>query len=834
MPFKTILKILLPGCLFLVAGILCLIIFLPGIATHWVRSAIDPLPGNLPLDFTISHVGVNWTRISDISLGEDVQLDTMRFDYHMDKKNIVTVDRCIISGLSLHVYLDEKNNVRCCGFSIPQEKDAPSSAPAFDRTALESYIRYLPAQVVLKNSTIVIDNGKDRFDIPVAAEGRLDRETLLGNVKLSIFPMNQKILLGATGHILDGPVEMKMSGDHIYPELLFAMMPGGGQGLGTCYGPVNFAIETKDFSTFHVELNDLDLAPDPHFKFNFPKVDGTLTADNAVLLLKANGPVQIRSPGMDLGLFDFQISSRITSETMDQFSLTVQNKPTNAWLIKPEIMALPLSAADSFQKIKLFAPRFKLRVSGDLDHQTGTLAFSGKSLESSGSGKAKLDAAGLDLNIQFNGNLKGHETLAYGKLNARIDKLAFKQNNSGVRAKGVYVELPGTYPFKGTKGFGRVGASQIIVQDKVRAAVSAKVAQASDFAVDIAGTVTSTQVPGLVVDFSTRAGLEASMAPFAKGKMHTNQFSISQDTVIPFVPAISGIYDFKFDISAQSDFSYAHQAIKSSADIQVSNGTINFVESGFTVSGISTDMHFNDLMVPETLPGQYLSIDRFDAGRFNCNNARIRFSLEDGRFINVENLKFNWCNGIVSTEAFRLPSDDGIIDITLYCDRLGMEDLFYQLDAFDAEGDGTLSGRIPVVVKNTKIGFDDGFLFSTPGQGGRIFIRNLDKMLVGIPKNTREYAQLDLAGEALKNFEYKWVTLKLNSHGETLAVNMQLDGKPLSSLPFEYNRNLNSFIRIGAKSPGSNFQGIKLNVNLNLPFNQVIQFGNNLKRIINP
>ena len=153
----------------------------------------------------------------------------------------------------------------------------------------------------------------------MAAEGRLDRETLLGNVKLSIFPMNQKILLGATGHILDGPVEMKMSGDHIYPELLFAMMPGGGQGLGTCYGPVNFAIETKDFSTFHVELNDLDLAPDPHFKFNFPKVHGTLTADNAVLLLKANGPVQIRSPGMDLGLFDFQISSRITSEPSINF-----------------------------------------------------------------------------------------------------------------------------------------------------------------------------------------------------------------------------------------------------------------------------------------------------------------------------------------------------------------------------------------------------------------------------------------------------------------------------------------------------------------------------------
>jgi hypothetical protein len=799
-----------------------------------IHSAIGPLPGNLPFDFTVSHLGHTYAQISDISFGEDVRLDTVRFNYHMDKKNIVSIEACVISGLNLCFHLDEKKNVRFCGFSIPQKKDVAQSGPVFDISAFESYIGYLPTHVVLKNSTIVIEHGNDRFDIPLAADIQLDREALLGDVKLSISPMNQKILLGGTGNFLHGPVEMKLSGEHIHPELLFAMIPGGGLGLGSYCGPVNFAIETKDFSTFHFELNDLALEPDPHVKINFPKVCGMLTADKTALLLKADGPVQIRSPGMDLGVFSFQISSRITSETIDRFSLTVQNKLTRSWGITPELTALPLSTVDFTKKIQIFDPRFKLLISGDLDHQTGTLEFSGKGLKSFGHDKAKLNIDGVHVKTQFDGNVKDSDALTHIKLDGLIDKLAFQQNNLGIRAKGVHVELPVTYPFKNTKKSGRAGAKQIIVHDKVRAAVTANVAQVSDFAVDIAGSVTSTQVPGLAIDFSSRAGLDSDLSPFAKGQIHTNQFSITQDTMIPFITGISGIYDFKFDISVQSDFSYANQTINSSADIQVSNGTIKFVESGFSVSGISTDMHFNNLMVPETLPGQYLNIDRFDAGRFNCKNARIRFSLEDGTFINIENLKFNWCNGIVSTEAFRLPSDDDITEITLYCDRLGMEDLFYQLGAFDAEGGGTLSGRIPVVVKNTNIGFDDGFLFSTPGQGGRIFIRNLDKMLVGIPQNTREYAQLDLAGEALKNFEYNWVALKLNSHGDTLAVNMQLDGKPVSSLPFEYNRNLNSFIRVHAQSPGSNFQGIKLDVNLTLPFNQVIQFGNNLKRIINP
>ena len=834
MPFKTALKILLPVCLFVVAGILCLIIFLPGISTHMIRSAVGPLPGKLPFDFTVSYVGLNSVRISDVFIGEDVRLDTVRFDYRMDKKNIVRVDTCIISGLNLHFHLDAQNSVRFCGFSFPQEKEAASSVPAFDISAFESYVKYLPAHLVLKNSTIVIEREKQRLDIPVTAEIQLDRETCLGHVQLSIFPMNQKILLGASGNFLHGPVEMKISGDHIHPDLLFAMIPGGRK-LGMCCGPVNFAIETEDFSNFHFELSELEVAPDPHLRVSFPKISGTLLADKTGLSLKADGPVQIRSPGVDLGLFDFQLSSQMTSDIIDQFSFTVQNQLTKTWNITPKLTVLPLSPMDFIEEIQILDPRFKLLVSGDLNHQTGTLEVSGKSLKSSGNDKARLDVAGLQVTTQFDSNVKEPDALTHIKLDALIDTIAFKQNNSAIRAKGLHVSLPVTYPFKNKKESGRAGAKQIIVNDKIRAAVSAEISQASDFAVGMTGKVTSAQIPGMTVDFSTRAGLDSAMSPFANGKMHTNTFLITQDTVIPFVPAISGIYDFKFDMSVQSDFSYTNQTINSSADIRVANGTIKFVESGFSASGISTNMHFNDLMVPETLPGRYLNIDRFDAGRFNCNNAKIRFSLEDGRFINVENLKFNWCDGIVSTEAFRLPSDDDIIDITLYCDRLNMKDLFYQLGAFDAEGGGgTLSGRIPVVVQNTKIGFDDGFLFSTPGQTGRIYIRNLDKMLLGIPKHTREYAQLDLAGEALKNFEYNWVTLKLNSHGDTLAVNMQLDGKPLSNLPFEYNRNLNSFIRVDAQSPGSNFQGIKLDVNLTLPFNQVIEFGNNLKRIINP
>ena len=96
-----------------------------------------------------------------------------------------------------------------------------------------------------------------------------------------------------------------------------------------------------------------------------------------------------------------------------------------------------------------------------------------------------------------------------------------------------------------------------------------------------------------------------------------------------------------------------------------------------------------------------------------------------------------------------------------------------------------------------------------------------------------QFAQLDLAQEALKDFDYKWTKLVFNTFEDTLFVNMELDGKPSKLLPFEYQKDLGGFVRVDASSPGSHFQGIKLDVNLKLPFNDVMKFGNKLQSVFN-
>ena len=92
--------------------------------------------------------------------------------------------------------------------------------------------------------------------------------------------------------------------------------------------------------------------------------------------------------------------------------------------------------------------------------------------------------------------------------------------------------------------------------------------------------------------------------------------------------------------------------------------------------------------------------------------------------------------------------------LILYCDRLNLPKILEQLGAVNAEGIGTVNGRLPIRVTNGKIRFSDGFLFSTPGEGGNIHVTGTEMLTAGIPRNTPQYVQIELAREALKDYDY--------------------------------------------------------------------------------
>ena len=90
---------------------------------------------------------------------------------------------------------------------------------------------------------------------------------------------------------------------------------------------------------------------------------------------------------------------------------------------------------------------------------------------------------------------------------------------------------------------------------------------------------------------------------------------------------------------------------------------------------------------------------------------------------------------------------------------------------------------------------------------------------------------MDFAAEALKNFQYNWVKLLLNSEGEDLIMQMQMDGKPLQSLPFSYDSQTGLLQRLDDKTQGIS-QPIRLDVNFRLPLNRFIGYSGKFQDIM--
>ena len=392
-------------------------------------------------------------------------------------------------------------------------------------------------------------------------------------------------------------------------------------------------------------------------------------------------------------------------------------------------------------------------------------------------------------------------------------------------------EIPIHFPNFKEDQAGKFSVSSVSYSDHYTFSASGDILQTGTRKFRMNGRVLSKSLPAVKTKVTAGLDLEKDLKAFVN--FETNQFKLNFADIQKLTPEKQKPFELGLSAFAKGSMDYADRRFKTRMQVNITDGGIRLPELDLTFKGINARVDLNDLLVPETVPGQILTIQSIDVKKIRITEAKIQFSLEDATSLLIENIRFKWCNGIISTESIRFPQEKNEYHLTLFCDRLELTELLKQVGAFHAEGDGTLNGRIPLVYSDGRISFNNGFLFSTPGSRGKVVIENTDKIIAGIPMDSPEFSQLDVAREALKDFDYEWAKLTFNTQGDTLSVNMELDGKPAGLLPFEYKKELGGFIRVEASSPGSHFQGIKLDVNLKFPFNDVMKFGNQLRSILN-
>ena len=408
---------------------------------------------------------------------------------------------------------------------------------------------------------------------------------------------------------------------------------------------------------------------------------------------------------------------------------------------------------------------------------------------------------------------------------------AVETKTAPVKAAGFRLRLPLVWPPPQKGEEGDFALASATWQGKVLGSVTGRLRQVKN-GVAIQIDHDSRFVPGLKVRANGMAGLaQDTGVPFARISWEANRPAeaspLMLSDLMPEPPEIP--ITFSGRLFAQGIMNYDGQ-FSASLTAGMEEGRIQVDEEGMVIEGIRTTLHMTDLGEIRSAPGQTLSFDAISFGSIRAEDGTLAYQIEPGSVILLEGGRFRWCGGTVIAPATRFVPGVNKYDVAVYCDRLRLDQLLEQFGMGRVEGGGAISGLIPVVLADGLVTFNNAFLYSTPGERSVIRVQGSEVLTAGIPPDTPQYNQMELARYALKDYDYEWAKITMNTVAEDLLVQLQFDGKPAEPLPFVYAPEAGGFVRTAPGKPGSVFQGIRLDVNVTLPFNRMLRYRELFKR----
>jgi len=386
-------------------------------------------------------------------------------------------------------------------------------------------------------------------------------------------------------------------------------------------------------------------------------------------------------------------------------------------------------------------------------------------------------------------------------------------------------KIPFKWPVEAKPATGSISVGSLKYNGMELGSISSQIRQtAAGFAFE--GRHQNVLLPGLKLNFSGESRLFTGAPAGARVRVQLTRPADAPEIELgKFFPEAK---EFRINgkVDIDGDFAMDGRGFSGKLQTDFNDGRLSSTQNKLALEGIRMSLNFPDLPQIRSAPGQEFHFSKFSLGDLVAEKGSVDFQIESTRSFLIEKMRFLWCDGNVETQAMRLSPAIEDYRITFYCDRLNLAKVLEQFGAASAEGRGTVNGRIPLHYANGKISFDDGFLFSTPGDGGKIRLTGTDILTAGVPPDTPQFVQMELASEALKDYDYTWAKLNITSQGEELLLQMQVDGKPAKTLPFVYRKDVGGFLKVEADAKGSTFQGIRLDVNFRLPLNKLLQYKN--------
>ncbi len=375
-------------------------------------------------------------------------------------------------------------------------------------------------------------------------------------------------------------------------------------------------------------------------------------------------------------------------------------------------------------------------------------------------------------------------------------------------------------------GTGRIQLRQISLRDNLLLDIDLAVKE-RESGLLIEGSLHPLVMTG--ADWNCRAVLQLRPVLYGRFELGFGPYDLAE-------PLLPGKYfqplegtSFSGNIEGRAEYRFGPAGGSGSASLHVVKGVFKSTPLNLTAEGIEGILVLPGLPEVRTPPLQMLSCKSLQAGAIVMSNLNAEYQIEPGCAFLLENFSANWCGGRIYTQAMRIAPGQRNLKAVVYCDGLILSRLLAEMGIAQASGAGSIQGRMPVSIGDQGIILEPGYLYSEPGDSHNLRVQGMDRMLEGLPPDSVQFSQMDIAAEALKNFDYEWVKINFANVGDALRLEMQLNGHPAEPLPFKYDGQRGGFVRVNGEK--AIFQGIKLDINTNIPLNQMLKFNNNVKKL---
>ena len=401
--------------------------------------------------------------------------------------------------------------------------------------------------------------------------------------------------------------------------------------------------------------------------------------------------------------------------------------------------------------------------------------------------------AEFDYTFAGNYRVRGRMTVSNGNVAADA--------GNGLTVSGLDLKMPWQWPGNGPAGEGRFSVASLQSNGMRWQDISGILTQQGS-ALQFSGSMHSA-LEKIALTFQGR------YAPNSAGQSLQANFQVPP-VVLPAGTALQPLHPLlqrtrgSGRFQAEGRIWAGNDSAGGTAIVKMANADFDQPQEGIVLSGVNGSITLERLFDFVTAPAQRIGFRELKWHGMSFSNGEVVFAGESNGAVFIESGRFDWCLGKIIIAPFRLEAGENDFLMTFYCDHINFARMLNVLTGkTTVSGDAEMNGIVPVrMVKGSPV-FLDGYLYSTTGRGGNLKVAKPELISNG---------QV-LVEEAIRDFRYNWIKVKVSSRNDHLDLTVSMDGVPARKLPLLYDQKQKNFIKDPSGGRHVELKGLLLEIN---------------------